>query len=118
MDTSTDKHNWKFRRRYLMVVTGFTMGLMGYSVIFRADNVVSETVVSMGFVGLIGYVGSYVFGAVWDHNNIRANTPTAQPNYNQGYQSYPNDRYDRSNRRSDNADIPAVDPVPRQMDQP
>ncbi len=29
----------------------------------------------MGFVGLIGYVGSYVFGAVWDHNNIRAHTP-------------------------------------------
>jgi len=76
MDNTTDHHNWKFRRRYLMVVTAFTMALMGYSVVFRAENTVSETVVSMGFVGLIGYVGSYVFGAVWDHNNIRANSPS------------------------------------------
>jgi hypothetical protein len=75
MDKAFDHRNWRFRRRYLVVVTAFTMALMGFSVVYRADQVVSETVVSMGFVGLIGYVGSYVFGAVWDHNNIRAHTP-------------------------------------------
>lgn len=84
MDNSTDNRNWKFRRRYLIVVTGFTMALMGYSVIFRPEFTVSETVVSMGFVGLIGYVGSYVFGAVWDHNNIRANTPAQRTPSNAG----------------------------------
>ena len=63
--------NWKYRRRYLMVVTGFTMLLMGFSVIFRSEHPVSETVVSMGFIGLMGYVGTYVFGAVWDQANTR-----------------------------------------------
>lgn len=63
--------NWKYRRRYLIVVTGFTMLLMGFSVVYRPEHAVSETVVSMGFIGLMGYVGTYVFGAVWDHMNMR-----------------------------------------------
>lgn len=65
------KATWKYRRRYLIFVTVFTMAMMGVTLWFRAESSISKTVIEMGFVALISFVGSYVFGAVWDHLNKR-----------------------------------------------
>lgn len=70
MKTWLDPRNWKYRRRYLAVVTGFTMAVMVYA-IERAEPSVAQTVITMGFGALMGFTGTYVFGAVWDHLNQR-----------------------------------------------
>lgn len=66
-----DKLDWKYRRRYLVWVTFFTMAMMAYVVGFRAETSIARIVVEMGFGALIAFVGMYVFGAVWDHFNKR-----------------------------------------------
>jgi hypothetical protein len=63
--------NWKYRRRYLVFVTLFTMGMMVAALVWRPEASVSRVVIEMGFVAIVSFVGSYVFGAVWDQNNQR-----------------------------------------------
>lgn len=70
-DDTPSQHNWRYRRRYLIFVTIFTMAMMGVTLWFRPESSISKTVIEMGFVALISFVGSYVFGAVWDHMNKR-----------------------------------------------
>ena len=64
------KTMWKFRRRYLMAVTAFTMVIMVMSV-FYAEVSLAQTIINMGFTALIGFTGTYVFGAIWDDQNAR-----------------------------------------------
>lgn len=62
---------WKYRRRYLIFVTAFTMGMMAAALMYRPEASVSRSVIEMGFVAIMSFVGSYVFGAVWDQINER-----------------------------------------------
>lgn len=63
--------NWKYRRRYLVFVTIFTMLMMAAALVFRPEASVSRVVIEMGFIAIMSFVGSYVFGAVWDQINQR-----------------------------------------------
>lgn len=63
--------SWKYRRRYVLSVTAFICCFMIYSVERLGDVATTATVVSTGMTTLAAIVGSYVFGAVWDHKNAR-----------------------------------------------
>lgn len=75
MDMSQAK--WKNRRRYLIFVTVFTMLVMVFALVFRPEASVSRVVIEMGFLAIVSFVGSYVFGAVWDQANERKHNANA-----------------------------------------
>jgi hypothetical protein len=62
---------WKYRRRYVIWVTSFTMAFMVYAVERLQDMRLAETIVQSGFTLIGAITASYVFGAVWDHKNAR-----------------------------------------------
>lgn len=66
-----DPKNWKNRRRYLYAVTVFTMVAIVGAMFGPAPPTVAEAVVAWGFGALVMLTGTYVFGAVWDHDSVR-----------------------------------------------
>jgi hypothetical protein len=71
MNFAADKINWKYRRRYLIVVTAFIMALMVHAAVFIPALEVASVILTNGMWALVAFVGTYVFGAVWDHQNQR-----------------------------------------------
>lgn len=63
------KYSWKMRRRFMFIVSAFSMIVILVSLIFRAETAVAPTAISFGFGTLTGIVGSYVFGSVWEDKN-------------------------------------------------
>lgn len=73
--------NWSNRRRYLWAVTLFVMSTVVGAIVgtkFGVPATVAETVVVWGLMALMTFVATYVFGATWDHANIRS-AITRQP---------------------------------------
>ena len=75
----TNSRNWKIRRRFMFVISGFCMAIISYIIIGKINTEPAETAVTMGFATLISIVGSYVFGAIWDDNNINTPKTNKQP---------------------------------------
>lgn len=67
-----DKTNWKMRRRYLIAVTAFCMVAIAGAMFGPVQATIGEAVVAWGFMLLASNTAVYVFGAAWDHANIRS----------------------------------------------
>lgn len=64
----TRNGTWVVRRRFMMAVIGFSMGVIVWSLYSGRTDAVVDTALTMGF-SIIGMtVGGYVFGAVWEKN--------------------------------------------------
>lgn len=79
INTDADKHNWKFRRRYLIAVTAFIMLLMAWAALGKSGESLGEVILTNGMWVLVGFTGTYVFGATWDHANQRKFGRTNEP---------------------------------------
>ncbi len=55
----------------MYVISVFCMGVITYVLMVNLDTKPAETAVMFGFLTLIGIVGSYVFGAVWDDSKYK-----------------------------------------------
>lgn len=83
-----EKHHllgsWTNRRRYLYLVSAFTMVMMAGGLVYRPDASVTRVVIEMGFIALISFVGTYVFGAAWDDHNQRKINASANVSFSAG----------------------------------
>lgn len=61
--------DWKYRRRFMWIISVFCMANIAYVLIAKLETAPADTSVTMSFLTLMGIVGSYVFGAVWDDKN-------------------------------------------------
>lgn len=67
----TTPASWVIRRR-IIVITLFWCGVMvTYLAVFGRPISLSETTVNGCLLLMASVIGSYVFGATWDHNNQR-----------------------------------------------
>lgn len=57
--------SWGVRRTFMFVVSAFCCWVVAYVLINRIDTRPADTAVMFALLGLLGIVGSYVFGAVW-----------------------------------------------------
>ncbi|MCP4897728.1 MAG: hypothetical protein GY906_12210 [bacterium] len=64
-----EKHSWKIRRRFMFIVTAFSMAVILLALLVKPDTAVAGTAISFSFGTITGVLGSYVFGAVWDDKN-------------------------------------------------
>ena len=64
-------NSWIIRRRFMFAVIAFCMTCVAYVLYKDLDSSVAEAVVTMSFAVIMGTMGSYVFGAVWDDLNTR-----------------------------------------------
>lgn len=62
--------DWTYRRRWLFMVTFFTMGVIGYCLWEGTDSRLYETAITASFTLLGALGGSYIFGAAWEHRSI------------------------------------------------
>jgi hypothetical protein len=70
--------DWKYRRRYMYVVSAFCMWTIAYVLFKDRTSGPADTAITMAFVTLIGIVGSYVFGATWETVSV-AKSKLARP---------------------------------------
>ncbi len=57
---------WVVRRRFMMAVIGFCMGVIVWSLNSDRTDAIVDTALTMSF-SIIGMtVGSYIFGAAWE----------------------------------------------------
>ena len=61
--------SWRFRRLFLWVVNAFSAFVVIYILAKELDTRPADTAMMMAFLVILGSVGSYVFGAVWDDAN-------------------------------------------------
>jgi len=66
MTEVTQKHSWKYRRRFMFVVSAFAGALTLLALLVRPDAPVAGTSITGGLALLGSIVGCYVFGATWD----------------------------------------------------
>jgi cation transport ATPase len=64
-------NSWRNRRRFMWVVIIFCMSCVAWVLWKELTSSIADTVVSMAFAVIMGTMGSYVFGAVWDDSNVR-----------------------------------------------
>jgi len=63
--TETKEPCWNRRIRFMYGVNAFCMASISYVLWYELDTSAADTTVTMGFLGLITTMGSFVFGAVW-----------------------------------------------------
>jgi len=66
MGKSVSTPTWKNRRRFMVVVSIFFIIVVSYVLYNNLDTKPAETAVMFSLIGLMGIVGSYVFGSVWE----------------------------------------------------
>lgn len=54
----------------MFVVSGFCMADVTYVLVGGLDTAPADTSVMMSFLTLVGIVGAYVFGAVWEDTTV------------------------------------------------
>lgn len=75
-----NNYQWAKRRRFMYVVSAFLMIVVGYALIRDLESAVAEAAVTMSIIGLLGIVGSYVFGAAWqDVSHMKFSAIAQQP---------------------------------------
>lgn len=62
---------WTMRRRFMFVVIAFCMACISWVLYKNLTSEIAETVVTMSFSVITFTMGSYVFGAIWDDQNVR-----------------------------------------------
>jgi hypothetical protein len=62
-----DLASWTLRRVFMLVTIAFCMGCVLYVMINDRKGGVSEMIVVMAFGTIATTMGSYVFGATWEH---------------------------------------------------
>lgn len=80
--------SWRVRRGFMFVISAFCCWVVGYVLIERIDTRPADTAVMFALLGLLGIVGSYVFGAVWQDIKFKQADTYAQ------YGPYPQTPYD------------------------
>jgi len=74
------EYPWTRRRRFMYLVSAFLMIVIGYALIRDLTSAVAEAAVTMSILGLLGIVGSYVFGAAWqDVSHMKFSATVQQP---------------------------------------
>ena len=58
--------NWVVRRRFMMTIIAFCMGIIVLTLASERADKVAETAMTMSFAIIGTTVGSYVFGAAWE----------------------------------------------------
>lgn len=58
--------NWVIRRRFMMIVIGFCMSVIAWTLHSERTDAVADTALTMSFAIIGATVGSYVFGAAWE----------------------------------------------------
>ena len=61
-----DHGNWVVRRRFMMTIIAFCMGVIVWTLTSDREDRVAETALTMSFAIIGTTVGSYVFGAAWE----------------------------------------------------
>lgn len=70
---------WVIRRRFMIAVIGFCMGVIIWSLDSGRTDAIVDTALTMSF-SIIGMtVGSYVFGAAWEKNKTVNPKPQGKP---------------------------------------
>lgn len=73
------KDSWKVRRRIVIGLLVWAVAMCSYIVLKGADTRLAETAFTGCIALIVSLVGSYVFGAVWDDNNVRKSSDANQP---------------------------------------
>ena len=68
--TTQNKFPWQMRRRFMVCVITFCMGVIIYVLATDTDSEAAQTAVSMGFAIIGTTMASYVFGATWQDVSI------------------------------------------------
>jgi hypothetical protein len=72
MTSSTSNTDaWKYRRRFMLWMTTFFMGMVLTALLAGKDAAVSEMAVMSGCAALTAIFGFYVAGAAWDDHSNR-----------------------------------------------
>ena len=64
--------SWQIRRRLMFVQVAFNMFVIAYVLIAGLDTAPAEVAVLAATGSNAAILSAYVFGAVWDDNNIRS----------------------------------------------
>lgn len=67
---SVRKPSWKIRRRLIVAVLIFCAFCVTYIMVWGDDRSIHEMIILSAFGTAVSVLGSYVFGAVWDDNNV------------------------------------------------
>lgn len=68
---SPPANSWRVRRLFMFAVILFCMTCVGWVLWKELTSAIADTVVAMSFTVIMGTMGSYVFGAIWDDSNVR-----------------------------------------------
>lgn len=68
-EPKTGLGSWRLRRVYMWAVSIVCVWVIAYVLVKELDTRPADTAMMMAFIVLMGCVGSYVFGAVWDDKN-------------------------------------------------
>ena len=79
MSSTTD--NWKYRRRFLIAYTVFSLGLIGLVVWRQEDTETARTLIATVFPSLAGLISAYMFSATWEQKGVQnvSNNPQVVP---------------------------------------
>ena len=58
--------NWVVRRRFMITIIAFCMGVIVWTLLSDRADKLAETAMTMSFAIIGTTVGSYVFGAAWE----------------------------------------------------
>jgi len=67
----SDQPTWKNRRRYLLALTAFSIGVIVYILWKELDSPTAQTAINMAFWSLILQFGTYVGGAAWEDISLQ-----------------------------------------------
>lgn len=66
----SSKSDWKIRRRIIFLTLAFCLFEVIYLTVFAESTELNETLANGTLILAGSVIGSYVFGAVWDDNNV------------------------------------------------
>lgn len=64
-------NSWKIRRRIIFAALSFCALVVSKIVLSETDSQTAQVALYGAFGLSASVIGSYVFGAVWDDNNVR-----------------------------------------------
>lgn len=64
------KPSWTIRRRIIVAILSWGVGLVTYLAVYGRDIDLSQTIANGTLLLMASVIGSYVFGAAWDDKNV------------------------------------------------
>lgn len=91
-DLNELRPDWTNRRKLVMIIAGFLAGLLLTSLIMAVGlayiakfglyiSIFFVTFVVLCFITLLGIIGSYIFGASWEHKDFLSVIPDIVPDF-------------------------------------